>query len=115
MKLISALLNEYGEFKSQENELELKLQSGISQDYNFSVSMGAYAGDRPDSDPLKGRGFGSVSFIYKDDIPEEDFSKAIDIINSIGYEVDIKQSNRFYDYEPGERDFFPRIKFGFKV
>ena len=47
--------------------------------------------------------------------PEEDFSKAIDVINKSGYEVDLKQSNRFYDYEPGERDFFPRIKFGFKI
>ena len=115
MKLINVILNEYGKFKSQENELESKLETGIKQDYKFSINIGAYAGDRPDSDPLKGRGFGSVSFIHKDDIPEEDFSKAIDIINNSGYEVDIKQSDRFYDFEPGERDFFPRIKFGFKV
>lgn len=115
MKLTNIILNEYGEFKKEENELKRKLNSTLSSDYNLYVSIGAYSGDRPDSDPLKGRGFGSVSFIHKEDIPEEDFSKAIDVINKSGYEVDLKQSDRFYDYEPGERDFFPRIKFGFKI
>ena len=115
MKLTHILLNEYGEFRQHENELEAKVKSALTQDYHLSVSIGAYSGGRSDDDPLKDKGFGSLSFIEKKDIPEDEFKKAIDVINSSGYEVDIKQSTRFYDYEPGERDYYPKIKFGFKI
>ena len=115
MKLIDIILNEYGEFKQQENELTSKIESALNKKYNLSVSIDTYSGGRPDDDPLKDRGFGSLYFIEKEDIPEDEFKKAIDVINSSGYDVDVKQSTRFYDYEPGERDYYPKIKFGFKV
>lgn len=115
MKLSDILLNEYGEFKQQEDQLEKKVKSALSQDYSPFVSIGAYAGGRSEDDPLKDRGFGSVTFNHKDDIPEEEFNKAVNVVNSSGYEVEIDQSSRFYDYEPGERSYFPKIKFGFKV
>jgi len=115
MKLTDILLNEYGEFRQQENELEAKVKSALTKDFHLSVSIGAYSGGRPEDDPLKDKGFGSLSFIEKEDIPEDEFNKVINIINSSGYEVDEKQSTRFYDYEPGERDYYPKIKFGFKI
>lgn len=115
MKLSHIILKEYREFDQQEKELQKKVETSLSQDYNISVSLGAYAGDRADDDPLKGKGFGEVSFYEKEDIPEEEFGKAIDVIKSSGYEVDLSQSTRFYDYEPGERDYYPKIKFKFTV
>lgn len=115
MKLSDIILKEYGEFNEQEKELQNKVASALTGDYRISVNMGAYSGGRTEDDPLKDRGFGDVTFQHKDDLPEEDFNKAVDVINSNGYEVDIKQSSRFYDSEPGERDYYPKIKFGFKI
>ena len=36
---------------------------------------------------------------------------AVKFIEGKGYTVDRKQSEKTYDYDPGERDFYPRIKF----
>jgi hypothetical protein len=115
MKLSDIILKEYGEFNEQEKELQNKVESAVTGNYSISVNIGAYSGDRTDDDPLKGRGFGDVTFLHKNDLPEEDFNKAIDVLNSNGYEVDVKQSSRFYDSEPGERNYYPKIKFGFKI
>lgn len=115
MKLTNIILNEYGEFKKQENELETKLNSALSSDYNLYVSIGAYSGDRSEDDPLKGMGFGEVVFLIKSELPEEEFEKAINTINSSGYTVNIKQSSNYYENEPGERDYYPKIKFTFKI
>mgnify|MGYP000081137563 FL=1 len=111
MKLSNIILNEQNEFKSQIEALEREL----NQEYRPYVSMGAYHQPRPDSDPLKNKGFGSVTFLHKDELPENEFSKAIASVSSKGYEVDEEQSTNYYENEPGERDYFPKIKFTFNL
>ena len=97
MKLSNIILNEQNEFKSQIEALEREL----NQEYRPYVSMGAYHQPRPDSDPLKNKGFGSVTFLHKDELPEN--------------ELDKEQSTNYYENEPGERDYFPKIKFTFNL
>ncbi len=56
----------------------------------------------------------SITIRTKDIIEDEIAEKMIDWIESKGYIVDRKRSNFDYDYEPGERDFWPRIRFNKK-
>jgi len=52
-----------------------------------------------------------IEFLERSDISEELFEKMIAFIESKGYKVNRQQSERFYDYEPGERHFYPQIRF----
>ena len=56
----------------------------------------------------------SITIRTKDIIEDETAEKMVDWIESKGYIVDRKRSNFDYDYEPGERDFWPRIRFNKK-
>lgn len=115
MKLTNIILNEYGEYKAEVKKLEKELSTLLSQTYKVHGHMAAYNQDRNDDDPLKGKGFGSVTFFYRDDLPEDDFKKAKEIISSNGYEVIEDQSTNYYEREIGERDYFPKIKFHFNL
>jgi hypothetical protein len=52
-----------------------------------------------------------VGIMQKNDIDSDTFNKMIKWVESKGYKVDKNQSTPFYDFEPGERDFYPQIKF----
>ena len=56
----------------------------------------------------------SITIRTKDIIEDKTAKKMIDWIESKGYIVDKEQSNFDYDYEPGERYFWPRIRFNKK-
>ena len=56
----------------------------------------------------------SITIRTKDIIEDETAEKMVNWIESKGYIVDRKRSNFDYDYEPGERDFWPRIRFNKK-
>ena len=89
-----------GSYKELEDSLKSKLEKLIAKPF---VKMGVYLAN--------GQGFGSVDFVQKEDISAPTFEKLMAAIESEGYKVDSKQSRREYDFEDGERDFFPRIKF----
>ena len=52
-----------------------------------------------------------IEVLERDDIDEDTFEEMIRFIEDKGYTVDRKQSDRFYDEDPGERSYYPRIKF----
>ena len=52
-----------------------------------------------------------IEVLERNDIDEDTFEEMIRFIEDKGYTVDRKQSDRFYDEDPGERSFYPRIKF----
>lgn len=56
----------------------------------------------------------SITIRTKDIIEDPTAERMINWIESKGYTVDRKRSNFDYDYEPGERDFWPRIRFNKK-
>jgi hypothetical protein len=56
----------------------------------------------------------SITIRTKDIIGDKTAEKMIKWIESKDYIVDREQSNFDYDYEPGERDFWPRIRFNKK-
>lgn len=102
--------HDYGRYDSQANELENKVQQIASQ-YNPSVSMGYYSEGRPDNDPRKDKGYGEVQFIEKNDVDDITFNKVKDLLKNQGFEI--TSEDKFYDYDPGERDYYPKIKFEF--
>ena len=56
----------------------------------------------------------SITIRTKNIIEDPTAERMIDWIESKGYIVDRKRSSFDYDYEPGERDFWPRIRFNKK-
>jgi hypothetical protein len=106
-------IDEYGEYKSREIELRKELDSQFN-DYNPSISLGMYSGDRPDTDPLKGKGYGSISFNIKDELLPNDWNKALKWVEDKGF--DIESESNWYEMEyDGDRAWYPKIKFQFNV
>jgi len=111
-KVTKDKVNEYGEYKDASSKLNQELKSAFSE-FNPYISLGMYAGGRPDSDPLKGKGYGEISFIHKNTLPDQTWSKVLNWVKSKGWEI-TSESN-FYDFEDGERDYYPKVKFQFNV
>tara|TARA_R110000751_G_scaffold11771_5_gene40949 strand:+ start:14345 stop:14902 length:558 start_codon:yes stop_codon:yes gene_type:complete len=106
-------IDEYGEYRSREIELGKELDSQF-HDYNPSISLGTYGDDRPDTDPLKGKGYGSIGFIIKDELLPNDWNKALKWIKDKGF--DIESESNYYEMEyDGDRAWYPKIKFQFNV
>ena len=66
-------------------------------DVNVSVHLGA--------------GYNKLTFRQRDDVDEKTFEQMIQFLERIGYNVDLGQSDRMYDFEPGERHYYPQIRF----
>ena len=58
-----------------------------------------------------GQGYNKLEFLQKQDVDEKTFEMFIKLIEKLGYDVDLGQSVREYDFEPGERHYYPRIRF----
>lgn len=84
--------------KESLNEDEKSLGKDFSTEFDVSASS--------DED--------SITVRTKDIIEDDTAEKMINWIESKGYMVDRKRSNFDYDYEPGERDLWPRIRFNKK-
>ena len=76
-----------------------------------NVSLGKYSGGRSDSDPLKDKSFGKITFMVRSEFEDSTWNKIVDFVKSKGFEV--TQDANYYDIEPGEREWFPSINFNF--
>lgn len=108
MKLLKLIL-ENREFRGT---LESELNKNFRK-YRPVLYMSEYSKGRSDNDPLKDKGFGSVEFKYNGDLPNELFDNAIRIIEKLGGEITGKRNQ--YEAEPGERPYYPRIKFNYSL
>jgi len=104
-------IDEYGEYDSKAKDLTIDIKKILAK-YSPYVSMGMYSGDRPDSDPLKDKGYGSISF-RSYELPDDDWNKALKWVESNGFEV--TSDSNYYEEDPGERYYYPKIKFEFDV
>jgi len=106
------LIKEFGEYKDAQDELNKEL----SKEFNSArpyISLGMYAGGRPDSDPLKDKGYGDITFRINGELSDQEWNKALKWVESKGWEV--TDESNWYDYEPGERYWYPKIKFQFNT
>ena len=106
------LLNELFEYKDLEQKFKAELDQ-LNSSHRISINMGMYTGDRPDTDPLKGKGYGKITFVGNSEVMDGSFEKALEWVKKKGFEP--TQVSDFYDYEPGERRYYPHIKFQFNV
>jgi len=106
------LIKEFGEYKDAQDELNKELSKEFSSARPY-ISLGMYAGGRPDSDPLKDKGYGDITFRINGELSDQEWNKALKWVESKGWEV--TDESNWYDYEPGERYFYPKIKFQFNV
>ena len=88
---------------------ELGMQESLNED---KESLGKEFSDKFDVPASSDED--SITIRTKDIIEDPTAEKMIDWIESKGYIVDRKRSSFDYDYEPGERDFWPRIRFNKK-
>ena len=58
-----------------------------------------------------GAGYNKLTFNQREDVDEKKFEQMIQFLEKLGYNVDLGQSDRTHDFEPGERDYYPRIVF----
>jgi len=103
---------------------------GFDWDKNTTSNDDVYskAFDSMDTDPIQaiekmsnrlgmrvnvnmGQGYNKLEFLQKQDVDEKTFEMFIKLIEKLGYDVDLGQSVREYDFEPGERHYYPRIRF----
>lgn len=110
MKLSNIIL-ESRDYAQEEKGLERELEkiSGVSR---IHVTMGDYAGGRPDDDPLKDLSYGSVNFMVHSEFEDLEWDRLVDFIKAKGY--DVQQESNYADEEPGERYWYPSIKWHFK-
>lgn len=52
---------------------------------------------------------GEITFRMRGEFPDNEWDKILDLIKSKGFEI--TQDSNWYDIEPGEREWFPKIKF----
>ena len=82
------------------------------KEYSPYISMGFYGTDRPDTDKYKGKGFGTLDFVYRDELPDNVWKDALNWVKSKGYEI-VSDSN-YYEVEwDNDRAWYPKIKFEF--
>ena len=106
-------ISEYGEYKSQEDNLGKELDSEF-RGYRPFISLGTYGGDRPDTDPLKGKGYGSITFSVREELSDNDWNKALKWVKSKGFEI--KSESNWYEMDiDDDRAWYPKIKFEFNV
>jgi len=106
-------ISEYGEYKSQEDDLGKELDSEF-RGYRPFISLGTYGGDRPDTDPLKGKGYGSITFSVREELSDNDWNKALKWVKSKGFEI--KSESNWYEMDiDDDRAWYPKIKFEFDV
>ena len=106
------LIKEFGEYKNAQDELNKELSKEFSSARPY-ISLGMYAGGRPDSDPLKDKGYGDITFRINGELSDQEWNKALKWVESKGWEV--TDESNWYDYEPGERYWYPKIKFQFNT
>ena len=58
-----------------------------------------------------GQGYNKIEFIQKQDVDEKTFEQMIQFLEKLGYNVDLGKSVREYDLDPGERHYYPQIRF----
>ena len=106
------LIKEFGEYKDAQDELNKELSKEFSSARPY-ISLGMYAGGRSDSDPLKDKGYGDITFRINGELSDQEWNKALKWVESKGWEV--TDESNWYDYEPGERYWYPKIKFQFNT
>jgi hypothetical protein len=58
-----------------------------------------------------GQAYNKIEFIQKRDVEEKTFEQMIQFLEKLGYNVDLGKSVRDYDSDPGERHYYPQIRF----
>ena len=119
--LLKQLIRE--EIKNVREQMSDDLENTTSNDDAYSKAF-----DSMDTDPTQaiekmadaldvdvsvhlGAGYNKLTFRQRKDVDEKTFERMIQFLERIGYDVDLGQSDRTHDFEPGERDYYPRIVF----
>ena len=119
--LLKQLIRE--EIKNVREQMSDDLENTTSNDDAYSKAF-----DSMDKDPAQaiekmadrlgmrvnvdmGQGYNKLEFLQKEDVDEKTFEMFIKLIEKLGYDVDYGQSVREYDSDPGERHYYPRIRF----
>ncbi|MDA9112047.1 hypothetical protein N9J42_01040 [bacterium] len=110
MKLSNIIL-EYGEYEQEEGKLARDIKNRFDLG-RVSVSMGNYSAGREDNDPLKDMSYGKITFMTRGDFEDSTWNKILSYVKSLDFEI--TSDSNYFDEDPGERYYYPSIKFHFR-
>ena len=94
----------YTKFKTQSDELQAELRDTYNRD-DIHVRIGQYHG--------RDRGFGKVQIMADEELPDALYKNMKNFLSAKGYEI--TGGSNFADIDPGERSYYPDIKFEFDI
>lgn len=106
------IIFEYGELDGEAKLLQQELDKKFPEAGRIIVSMGNYSAGREDDDPRKDMSYGQVQFMVTIEYEDAEWNEMVSYIKDKGYTI--TQDSNYADEDPGERRWYPSIKFDFK-
>jgi len=108
----SILIDEYGthNFTPFMEVLHARLGMNESLNENEDDDLAREINSRFGGNPYVRNG--NITFRMKGEFPDSEWDKIVNLVKSKGFEV--TSNSNYYDIEPGEREWFPRIDFKLK-
>ena len=108
----SILIDEYGthNFSPFMEVLHARLGMNESLNENEDDDLAREINSRFGGNPYVRNG--NITFRMKGEFPDSEWDKIVNLVKSKGFEV--TSNSNYYDIEPGEREWFPRIDFKLK-
>jgi hypothetical protein len=113
----SILIDEYGthNFSPFMEVLHAKLgmneSLNVKEDHTLAREIDRLFGGDPYVDMRSGK-YGTITFRTRGEFPDNKWDQILDFLKSKDFEI--TRDSNYYDIEPGEREWFPRIDFKLK-
>lgn len=113
----SILIDEYGTHNFNPFMEVLHARLGMNESLNenedddLAREIDSRFGGNPYIDMVGGNR-GTITFRMKGEFPDSEWNEILNLVKSKGFEV--TRDSNYYDIEPGEREWFPRIDFKLK-
>ena len=113
----SILIDEYGTHNFNPFMEVLHARLGMNESLNeikeddLAREIDSRFGGNP-SVGMRGEDRGTIIFRMKDEFQDNEWDEILNLVKSKGFEI--TQESNYYDIEPGEREWFPKIDFKLK-
>ena len=80
----------------------------VKEDHTLAREIDRLFGGDPYVDIRSGK-YGTITFRTRGEFPDNEWNKILDFVKSKGFEI--TDESNYYDFEPNEREWFPKIDF----
>ena len=110
----AVLKDEYGShnfnpfMKILHAELGMDESLNENEDDTLAKEIDRLFGGDPYVDMRSGK-YGTITFRMRGEFPDNEWAKVLNFVKSKGFEI--TDESNYYDFEPNEREWFPKINF----